>query len=142
MPVAAGNGELTITCVMGKFLNGELAAVAPAAKAKSDSFCSPLRSAARGKGFVIALAYPYRSSTGAEPLMYGPLGPKRKRLSVFHALKYLSNMMSSSHGRWIGRAPAMRRTPNLMGSRIPTKSAESTDKQVQTRPIHPISSPL
>jgi hypothetical protein len=26
MPVAAGNGELTITCLMGKFRNGELTA--------------------------------------------------------------------------------------------------------------------
>jgi hypothetical protein len=25
MPVAAANGELTITCLMGKFRNGELA---------------------------------------------------------------------------------------------------------------------
>ena len=112
MPVAAGNGELTITCVMGKFLNGELAAVAPAAKAKSDSFCSPLRTATRRKRFAMALAYPSRSSTAAKPSMYGPLGPKRKRLSVIRTLKYLSNIVSSSQGRWIGRAPAMGTAPN------------------------------
>src|ERR1700730_7000016 len=38
MPVAAGNGELTITCLMGKFRNGELVALLSDAKPRSDAF--------------------------------------------------------------------------------------------------------
>jgi hypothetical protein len=38
VPIAAGNGELTISCLMGKFHNGELAAMSSSAKPKTDIF--------------------------------------------------------------------------------------------------------
>jgi hypothetical protein len=38
MTITTSNGELTITCLMGKFCNGELATVWSAAKLKTDAF--------------------------------------------------------------------------------------------------------
>jgi hypothetical protein len=76
-----------------------------------------------------------RCSTAAKRSMYGPLGPKRRRLSVVRAVKYLSNIVSSC-------LPGPPDWPGTTGGRHcvngewdPDESPESTAEYAKNREV-------
>src|SRR5271155_1683723 len=59
----------------------------------------------------MAARYPSRLSEAAKPSIYGPLGPARRRPSVFGAAKYVSNIVSACDRPLAAGSQSSARTP-------------------------------